>query len=144
MNRIEQATSSFKQGYSCSQSIVAAFAPSLGVNQEMALKASAGFGGGMGRMGQTCGVVTGACMVIGMRFSSADPANSDAKECTYITVKEFSRQFKVRNKTMVCRELLGCDIGTPEGLKTARDNQLFACKCPKFVADAAEILEQLI
>lgn len=144
MNRTDQAVSCFKQGYACSQAIVSAFAPGLGVNQELALKASAGFGGGMGRMGQTCGVVTGACMVIGMRFSSADPANTDAKEFTYYTVKEFSRQFKARNKTMVCRDLLGCDIGTPEGLKTARDNKLFACKCPKFVADAAEILEQLI
>lgn len=144
MNRAQQAEANFKQGYSCSQAVVAAFAPALGVNADVALKTAAGFGGGMGRLGQTCGAVTGACMVIGMRFGSADPLNSDAKECTYVTMKEFSRQFKARNKSLVCRDLLGCDISTPEGLKSAREQQLFACRCPKFVADATEILEQLI
>jgi len=124
--------------------MVAAFANRLGFSAEVAVKAAAGFGGGLGRQAQTCGAVNGACIVIGLRYGSTDPNDSDAKEFTYQTVREFCRQFRARNKTLQCRELLGCDISTPEGLAVAREKKLFATQCPKFVKDAAEILEQLI
>lgn len=134
----------FQQGYACSQAVVAAFASQLGCSPEMALKAAAGFGGGLGRQAQTCGAVNGACIVIGLRYGSVDPADKDAKEFTYHTVREFCRQFRARHKTLQCRELLGCDISTPEGLAVAREKNLFTTQCPRFVGEAAEILEQLV
>lgn len=140
----ETAVSNFKQGYACSQAVVAAFAAKLGYSPEVTMKAAAGFGGGMGRQAQTCGAVTGACLVIGLRYGSTNPADGDAKEMTYHTVREFCRQFRERNQTLQCRELLGCDISTPEGLAQAREKKLFATQCPKFVGEAADILEQLV
>lgn len=140
----ETAVAHFQQGYACSQAIVAAFASKLGVNPEAALKAAAGFGGGLGRQAQTCGAVNGACIVIGLRYGSTNPSDKDAKEFTYHTVREFCRQFRARHKTLQCRELLGCDISTPEGLAVAKEKKLFSTQCPRFVGEAADILEQLI
>ncbi len=140
----EAAVAHFQQGFACSQAVVAAFAPKLGVSPEAALKAAAGFGGGLGRQAQTCGAVNGACIVIGLRYGSTDPNDKDAKEFTYHTVREFCRQFRARHKTLQCRELLGCDISTPEGLALAREKKLFTTQCPRFVGEAAEILEQLV
>jgi C_GCAxxG_C_C family probable redox protein len=98
----------------------------------------------MGRMGETCGGVTGALMVIGLRYGKTEVQDKQEKEMTYGLVKEFVDRFKSRNGSIVCRELLGCDISTPEGLKIAEDKNLIATLCPKFVQDAAEIMEQIL
>jgi C_GCAxxG_C_C family probable redox protein len=144
MSHKDQALACFKQGYSCSQSVVAAFAQEVGLSQDTALKVSAGFGGGMARMGETCGAVTGALLIVGMRFGATSPSDSDSKEGTYCAVQEFCRRFKARNKSLLCRELLGCDISTAEGLQLARESKLFVTQCPKYVGDAAELLEHLL
>ena len=70
MTRIEEAVSCLKQGFSCSQAIVAAFAPSLGLDRDTALKIASGFGSGMGRLAETCGAVTGAFMILGLKLGS--------------------------------------------------------------------------
>ena len=98
----------------------------------------------MGRMGETCGGVTGALMVIGLRYGKTEVQDKQEKEMTYGLVKEFVDRFKSRNGSIVCRELLGCDISTPEGLSIAKEKNLIATLCPKFVQDAAEIMEQIL
>ena len=98
----------------------------------------------MGRMGETCGGVTGALMVIGLRYGKTEIQDKQEKEMTYGLVKEFVNRFKSRNGSIVCRELLGCDISTPEGLSIAKEKNLIATLCPKFVQDAAEIMEQIL
>ena len=138
MNRVEQAVSCFKSGCNCSQSILSTYAEGLGLDREVALKLAAGFGGGMGRMGGTCGAVTGAFMVLGLQPGPVEADFQQAKEAAYQRVREFAKRFEQRNGTTVCRDLIQCDIGTPEGLAAARTN------CHRFVQSAAEILEEML
>ena len=142
MNQTETALSRFAEGFNCSQAVVSAFAEDLGLEEETALRIATGFGGGMGRMAETCGAVTGAIMVLGLRHGAATPDRA-AKERAYQQVVEFVRRFKARNGTTTCRELLGCDIGTPEGLQRACDENLFTTLCPRFVRDAVEVLQEM-
>ena len=144
MNYAERAADSFARGFNCSQSVLAAYAEQFGLTEELALKVAGGFGGGMGRMGETCGAVTGAIMVIGLKFASTTPGDMQGKENAYAVVREFVHRFKGRNVTVLCRELLDCDISTPEGMKRAQQEKLIKKCCPKLIRDAAEILDQLI
>ena len=79
------------------------------------MKLADAFGGGMGHMGLTCGAVTGACMVIGLRHGRTAAGDNEAKRITSLLVKRLAEEFQERNRTMVCKELMGCDVGTPEG-----------------------------
>lgn len=135
MNRIEIAVSRFAEGFNCSQAVFSSYAEGM---DEEALKIASGFGGGMGRMAETCGAVTGAMMVLGLRFGGATP-DREAKERVYARVREFADRFKARNGSLDCRDLLGCDISTPDGYEMAKN--LFTTTCPKYVRDACEILE---
>lgn len=144
MTRVQRAVSCFKKGFNCSQAIFSTYGEMFGLDRELALKISCAFGGGVGRMGGTCGAVTGAFMVIGLKYAMTNVEDKPAKERTYAVVKEFARRFELRNGSIVCKELLGYDISTPEGLKVIHENHLFTTLCPKFVQDSAEILEVLL
>jgi C_GCAxxG_C_C family probable redox protein len=140
----DQAVTLFQEGFNCSQAVCAAHASSLGLARDMALKIAAGFGGGMGRCGEVCGAVTGAIMVVGLHTQSIEPGNSAAKENTYALTRQLIDQFTERHGSILCRELLGCDLSQPAGLQHAREAQLFTTRCPLFVRDAAEIVAALI
>jgi len=144
MERIDKAVSSFKDGFSCSQAVFAAYAVELGLDRETALKVAQSFGGGMGLMGETCGAVTGAFLVIGLKYGRVRVDDDESKRKTYDLVREFTKRFKARNDTVLCRELLGCNIGTPRGKRYAEEKGLTVTICPKFVRDAAEILEDIL
>ena len=143
MTRIEEAVTLFRQGFSCSQAIMAAYGPTIGLDRETALKIASGFGGGMGRLAETCGAVTGAFMVLGLKFGSATE-DREGKEMAYALVREFAAQFKDIHGSLVCRDLLGCDLNTPEGLAMAQENRLSTTVCPPYVETAAEILEKML
>jgi C_GCAxxG_C_C family probable redox protein len=143
MARVEEAKSLFAQGFSCLQAIMGAYAPSLGLDRETGLKLGAGFGGGMGRLGETCGAVTGAFMVLGLKHGNAIPG-PQAKEAVYVHIRKFAERFKGRCGSLVCRDLLGCDLNTPEGYAEAQEKKLFATICSKYVQAAAEILEEML
>jgi C_GCAxxG_C_C family probable redox protein len=115
----------------------------FGLDREIALKLAGAFGSGMG-MGETCGAVTGAFMIIGLKHGKTKADNDVAKEATYELANEFTLRFKAQNKSIHCRELLGYDLSTPEGRDSVAENNLFVTLCPKFVQDAAEILEALL
>ncbi len=142
MSRIETAVSRFAEGYNCSQAVLSAYAGRFGLDDETAMKLAAGFGGGMGRMADTCGAVTGAFMVLGLQCGQALPER-EAKEAVYCRIREYARRFRKRHGSLVCRELLECDISVPEGVQRARELELFSKKCPQFVRDACEILEEI-
>jgi C_GCAxxG_C_C family probable redox protein len=144
MNKIECAVSCFKEGFSCSQALLSTYGPQFGLNREMALKVSGAFEGGMGRMGETCGAVTGAFMVIGLKYGKVRAEDEQTNKKTYSLVKEFVDKFKSRNGSIICRELLGHDISTPEGMKLVKETGLCTTLCPKLVQDAAEIIEQIL
>ena len=143
MSHVERAVRRFSEGYNCSQSIVSAYAEQFGLDEETAMKIAAGFGGGMGRLGRTCGAVTGALMVLGLRYGRSSPDQA-AKERVYARIQEFVERFNARNSSLTCKGLLGVDISTPEGHELARKKQLFTTACPRFVRDAAEVLEEML
>lgn len=144
MDSVDRAVAIFESGFNCSQSVCAAYAEQLGLDRELALKISAGFGGGMGRMAQTCGAVSGAFMILGLKYGPTDPDDKAAKEHTYERIRVFAEQFTARQGSLLCRELLDCDISTAEGLQYARDQKLFTERCPAFVKTAAEILAEML
>jgi len=144
MSQVESAVNYFKEGLICSQAVLLTYGTQLGLNHETALKIADGFGGGMGRMGEICGAVTGAFMVIGLKHGQIAVEDTQSHEKTYKLINEFVSAFKSRNESIICRDLINCDISTPEGLNLAREKQLFNAICPKYVRDAAEIIEQLL
>jgi len=95
-------------------------------------------------MGETCGAVTGAMLVLGLKYGATSAADKDKKENNYALCRELVSQFITRNKSIKCKDLLGCDISTPDGMKQIHENNLIKTICPKLVQDAADILEQLI
>ena len=140
--RSEKAIAYFED-FNCSQSVIAACGPELGLDAETALRVAGMFGSGMGRLGNVCGAVSGAFMVIGLQYSKIQDGENERRDLGYALVRQFAEEFTTRNGSIVCKELLGCDLSTPEGLTKARENGLFSDVCPKFVRDAVEILERM-
>ena len=139
-NLSSTANDLFSQGFNCSQAVFASFASEFSLSSEVALKLAAPFGAGMGRMCEVCGAVSGALMVIGMRSGFSLPRDEEAKRTTYSLVQNFAERFKERNGSIVCHELLGLRIDTPEGLDEMRKLGLSQTKCANFVRDAIELL----
>ena len=139
--RIEKAVALFKEGFNCSQSVVAAFADQYGFTREQALRMSASFGGGIGRMRETCGAACGLFMLAGLETGAVEGADRDGKARNYAVVQELAEEFKRRNGALKCADLLGLSkkepvVSTPE----ARTAQYYAKRpCVKMVEEAARI-----
>ncbi len=144
MNQEEQASGRFTDGYNCSQSVLLAFAAELNFDSAVAARVAAGFGGGMGRMGYTCGAVTGALIALGMRYGSSDQMDKTAKEKTYAQVQEFLRRFHGKYGSIDCRDLIEIDISSLEGQRQARKAGVFKTRCPLFVQEAVTILVDIM
>jgi C_GCAxxG_C_C family probable redox protein len=140
--RTEEAVALFKAGYNCAQAVFSACVAESGMSRENALKVSTGFGGGMARQGDTCGAVTGAMMAIGLTHGSA-LADEAAKQRVYESIWRFTDEFRARHGSTICRDLLGCDLGTEEGRKQAHASGVTKTRCPRFVGDAVDIVEKL-
>jgi C_GCAxxG_C_C family probable redox protein len=98
----------------------------------------------MARWGSTCGAVTGALMVIGLKHGKTKAADNDAREKTYKLAQEFAAKFTSKNKSIVCKKLLGHDLSTPSGREAVKKKKLATTLCPKFVQDAVEIVEKIM
>jgi C_GCAxxG_C_C family probable redox protein len=144
MSDVELAVDAFEGGLNCAQSMLATYGPRFGLERELALKLAGGFGGGIGHLGESCGAVTGALMVIGLKQGGTSVDGEGVQEKTYALIAKFLEEFKARRGSILCRELLGCDISTPQGLENARNKGLFEERCPNFVRASAEILEELL
>jgi C_GCAxxG_C_C family probable redox protein len=144
MDKVDFAVSSFKEGFNCSQSVFSTYSKLFDINHEVALRIAQGFGGGFARMGQTCGAVTGAFMVIGLKHGKVKAEDEEAKERTYEIVREFVKRFKSLNGSIVCKDLLGYDLDKPEELEEVEEKQICETRCPKFVQNSVEILEKLL
>ena len=141
MSNVENAVDLFGKGLSCSQAVLTAYGPRLGLETEMAMKVASTFGGGIGRTGETCGAVTGALMALGLKYDKDDP---EGKAKSIGRAKVFMDKFKERHNTVKCKELLQCDISTPEGMARSKDEKITANLCPRFIRNAAEILEEML
>lgn len=144
MTRTEDALSLFRQGFSCSQAVAAAFAEELGLDRDAALRVSQPFGGGIARRADWCGAITGAFLAIGLKHGRTRAEDAAARDRTYALVQEFIRRFTDRHGHLRCKDLLGCDIGTPEGQKKAEEMNLHKTRCEDYVRDAVAILEEIL
>lgn len=145
MTRTEKAVAAFQSGYNCAQSSFSAFIDDFGLEKRQAMKLAAGFGGGMGRMQEVCGAVSGGVLALGARFGHSDPAESEAQKKTYALVQEFFRRFQAQQGSCLCRELLqGIDLKTDAGQKQFKDQDMRNKVCVPCVRTAVEILEEMM
>ncbi|EKQ52822.1 MULTISPECIES: C-GCAxxG-C-C family protein [unclassified Clostridium] len=146
MNNIrERAMDLFKQGYNCSQSVFGALCEECNIDFETALKLSSSFGGGMGRLREVCGAVSGMFMVAGMKYGYSDPKDSLSKAKHYKKIQELAEQFEEKNGSIVCRELLGLSNKKDNYIPEERTTEYYKKRpCSEIVGDAAEIIYEFI
>ena len=141
MSNADVAADLFKT-CNCAQAVLSALGPQAGLGTAECFRVAAAFGGGMARMGATCGAVTGGMMVLGLRHGGTiqEPA---ARGEFYGKVQDFAARFARKHGSTVCRELIGCDLGTSDGQKTFNEKGLHAGICTTLVRSAVEILEEM-
>jgi C_GCAxxG_C_C family probable redox protein len=144
LSKAEKAKEQFEKGFSCAPAVFSTYSKQLGLEKELALKIACGFGGGIGRMGRTCGAVTGAVMAIGLKHGQVDLADEESRQETHKLIRKFIDKFTALHGSIECKELLGYDLSSARGLKAARESGVFENKCPGFVYDAACILEDVL
>lgn len=143
MDRRQMAVDLFLQGYNCAQSLAGAFADVTGLDRDTMLRLASSFGGGMGRLREVCGGVTGSLMVLSMVYGYSTPETGEAKAQLYARVQALAKAFEAEHGTILCRELLGRtrEEPTPE----ARTPAYYASRpCARFIGDAAELLERYL
>ena len=140
-DRIQKAVELFKSGYNCSQSVVAAFADMYGFTQEQAVRMSASFGGGIGRMRETCGAACGLFLIAGLETGATEATDREGKAANYAVVQELAAEFKKRNGSLICGELLGLKKKEPiSTVPEERNTQYYSKRpCAKMVEEAARI-----
>ncbi|MBK7132443.1 MAG: C_GCAxxG_C_C family protein [Bacteroidales bacterium] len=140
----EKALVSFRSGLNCAQAVLNGYSELLDFDNSFALNISSGFGGGMGRLQETCGAVTGSYMVLGIYNGRKYSDNAEKKEVTYKMIQDFTERFKSLNGTTDCRSLLKCDLRTEEGHRYAVENNLFGTTCEKCILDSMRIVDDII
>jgi C_GCAxxG_C_C family probable redox protein len=141
MPKAEEVKALFNAGFNCAQSMLAVYGKDLGMDYETALKIGNVFGGGIARTGETCGAVTGALMILSLRYGAIDAKDSLSNEKTHNLAGEFMKKFEARNNSVVCRDLIGFDIGANN---IPEKNKIISQRCPGFIKDAAEIVEEML
>ena len=144
MSKAQKAKKRFEEGFSCAPAVLSTYSEEFGLERELALKIACGLSGGIGRMGRTCGTVTGAVMVIGLKHGQADLADEEPRQKTRELVKEFINRFTALHGSIECRELIGYDLSNDAEFEAARGDGLRQSKCSGFVYDAARILEDVL
>ncbi len=141
--RGDKAKAFFTQGYNCSQSVLMAFSDITGLDEKTSAMLSSGFGGGMGRMREVCGAVSGMFMAASLVSGYNDPADLEGKKRTYQMIQTLAEKFKSQNKSIICRELLGLDKPEETYIPEQRTPDYYKKRpCGDLVKDAAEILEE--
>ncbi len=134
----------FSNGYNCCQAVAAPFAAQFGLSDDLAFRIGAAFGGGMGRRGHVCGAVSGALMVIGMRYGHFDPNDIESKNRVYEISQRFLDRFENDHGSIYCRDLIGRDFSFPGEYQLAHQEQRFDRYCPAFVEKAVCLLEEMM
>lgn len=143
MNKTDKALSLFSNNFNCSQAVFTAFAGDFGIDEELALKLGTSFGGGA-RNGELCGAVSGALLVLGLKYGHYNAADNEQKSRAYQISVEFTRRFREMNGSVVCRDLLGYDLTDPSEMACIKEKGLFSSICPKMVESAVTILESIL
>jgi C_GCAxxG_C_C family probable redox protein len=145
MSKSDDARKLFEKGYNCSQSVLGAFCEELGFDFETALKLSSSFGGGMGRMREVCGALTGAFMVAGLKKGYTSPENDKGKAEHYKLIQAIAQKFKEENGSILCYEILGLEKKGDSFVPAKRTDEYYEKRpCSECVASAAKIIEEFI
>ena len=145
MTRREIAMENFKKGYNCSQSIILAFEDMLPIERATLSKMASSFGGGMGRLREVCGSVSGMFVIAGLLYGYDGPETGQAKADHYARIQELARRFTEKHGTIVCREMLGLAVRHDTPVPEARTEEYYKKRpCIELVADAVEIFEKYV
>ena len=143
MNHEEKALGLFLGGCNCAQAVFAAFCDVTGTDEETALRLSSSFGGGIGRMREVCGAVSGMAMVLGLVAGYSDAKDARAKSEHYALVQRLAGRFREQNGSIVCRELLSLPAGPDAPDSPPRDEKFYINRpCAEYVKSAARILDE--
>jgi len=146
MSRADKARAFFLEGYNCAQAVAVAFADLMGMSEAQAALMTSGFGGGMGRLREVCGSVSGAVFVLSNLYGYSEPKDFEGKKRLYGEIQTVAGEFAARNGSVVCRELLG--IKTPGADSPIPEQRTAAYyrkrPCPDLIWDSADILEKYI
>lgn len=144
-SRVEEAVKTFESGYGCAQSVFVTYADLFGIDRETALKLTSPMGGGIGRMREVCGTVSGMALLAGLKEGNTDPENDKGKENIYILTRQLADKFKEKHETIICRELLHLEKmeKSPKPLKRTQ-SYYRERPCSQLVATAAKIIEEML
>ncbi len=144
MSKAEEARALFLKGYNCSQAVMGVFCEELGLDFDTAARLAAPFGGGMGRMREVCGAVSGMYMALGLKYGYSEPYTGKEKAELYKRVQDLAAEFKEHHGSIVCRELLGLGASAGKDYVPEKRTAEYYKKrpCPDIIADAAGILEK--
>lgn len=143
MNHADKAEVYYCNNFNCTQAVFTTFATELGVDEELALKIATQFGGGA-RKGEMCGAVSGALMVLGLKYGHCHAQDMKEKSNAYQIAEDFMNRFIAKRGTVVCRELLGYDLSKPEDMKQIKELNLFKTACPEIIRCVTEMVDQMI
>ncbi len=138
-SKMDQAEKLFAKGFNCAQAVACVFCETYNVTQDDMAKITTGLGGGM-RSGEMCGAASAAVLVVGLKHGQAQLNDRKAKKACAVLVADFVQNFKTQHGACTCRDLLQCDISTPEGLQKAKP--LFGTLCVRLVRQTVETLEK--
>ena len=143
MNKADKALELFSNNFNCSQSVLTAFAADFGLDEQLALKLGTSLGGGA-RNGDICGAVSGALLVLGLKYGHYEVDNNEQKSRAYQIAVDYINRFKEANGSIVCRELLGYDLTKTDEMACIKEKGLFGDICPKMIKSSVEILENIL
>ena len=143
MNHVDKAEKYYCNNFNCSQAVFTAYATELGLEEEIALKIATQFGGGA-RKGEMCGAVSGALMVLGLKYGHSHAEDIEEKGKAYQIAEDFMNRFIAEKGTVVCRELLGYDVSNQEDVAKIKELDLFKTTCPEMIKCATAMVEQMI
>ena len=145
IDHAERARELFLSGYNCAQAVACAFCDVTGLDVDTSARMASSFGGGLARLREVCGTVSGAALVLGLARGYADPADRGAKIDHYARVQEFARRFKAENGSYICRELLRGVETAPGGVPEERTAEYYKKRpCPELAWSAARILDEML
>ena len=139
---VDRAESLFREGFACSQAVLMAFAPGLGMEERQAALVASAFGGGMARHGWTCGALTGALMALGLHGGHTSAEDTATKDAFYARIQALVARFEERHGATACRQLAGANMLDAAERQAASDRGVFTTLCPQLVRTAAALVAE--
>ena len=143
-SKAEIAADIFKKGFNCAQAVLSSHSAEYGLDTAFAKKIGGAFGGGIANNGEVCGAVTGALMLIGLKYGQHTEGDNDSKQKTIKITNEYIQKFKKEYGSIICRDLLKYDLSNETEAQKARESGVFKTLCPAFVKRSVELAEEIL